>query len=207
MQTCFETYVSYVCLQMAQLGIHPWCSFFPPVVSRCERQCSRSRRAAWEIQVSWVRWGQVSIQRYEDVMEICRHGMFLDILLKLIHGSFCFQMLSQVENPVSVQLCWGPYSLCPHWVPAGWRGFQCLQVHKLTTVHDPNLEALYRLVGVAGLANQSWTPNTIDTIVLSSSNYDLMTDVIRFRTWDWLLRKGPPGDKASSCHTFLTISH
>lgn len=197
MQTCFET---YVCLQMAQLGIHPWCSSFPPVVSRCERQCSRSRRAAWEIQVGWVRWGQVSIQRYEDVMEICRHGMFLDIYcLSWFMVPFASKCFPKWKNPV--QLCWGPYSLCPYWVPAGRRGFQCLQVHKLTTVHDPkNLEAIYRLMGVAGLANQSWTPNTIDTIVLSSSNYDLMTDMIRFRTWDWLLRKGPPGDKASSCH-------
>ena len=146
MQTCFET---YVCLQMAQLGIHPWCSSFPPVVSRCERQCSRSRRAAWEIQVGWVRWGRrFQYKRYEDVMEICRHGMFFGyILLKLIHG---FLLLPNAfpsgKNPV--QLCWGPYSLCPYWVPAGRRGFQCLQVHKLTTVHDPkNLEAIYRLMG------------------------------------------------------------
>lgn len=90
---------------------------------------------------------------------------------------FASKMLSQVENPV--QLCWGLYSLCSYWVPAGCSGVQCLQIHKLTnlqvhafSLHHPSpflkpRSHFSRLMGVAGLANQSWTPNTIDTIVVS----------------------------------------
>ena len=85
-------------------------------------------------------------------MEICKHGMFLDILLKWIHGSFCFQN----AFPSGKTQCSFAEVCTASALTGSLQGGGGFSVCKFTTVHDPkNLEFLYRLVAVVGMANQS----------------------------------------------------
>lgn len=149
-----------------------------------------------------IEWGGVRFQ-YKDMRmwwKFVDMACFWIYCLSWFMVPFASKMLSQVENPVQLAALLRSVQPLPLLGPCRVAG---VSVSASSQVNNcPWSKSRSPMSSCGGCRVGESILNT-----KPSSNYDLMTDVIRFRTWDWLLRKGPPGDKALSCHTFLTISH